>query len=156
MAAETTSPELQSLYDEVFRYDEKYETLNAKVKEHTKTAMQRLRANRPSADVVDVLNELGMDLQKLVDIRAEAAYISRDAKQFYERMLIKRKLEIMSSKEKKIAANVAEGMAVIDSAEEFEMMNQAQMRADTSDKRYEATLVMVENLRMKLNYGYQP
>lgn len=156
MATTSEDPELKSLYDEIFRYDEKYEELNAKVKAHTKTALQRLRAHRPSADVVDVLNELGMDLQKLVDIRAEAAYNSRGAKQLYERTLIKRKLEIMSSKEKKIAANVAEGMAVIDSAEEFELMNQAQMRADTSDKRYEATLVMVENLRMKLSYGYEP
>lgn len=156
MAVETTNPELQSLYNDVFGYDDKYEALNAKVKEHTKTAMQRLRARRPSVDVVDALNELGMDLQKLVDIRAEAAYNFRGAKQFYERMLIKRKLEIMSSKEKKVAANVAEGMAVIDSAEEFELMSQAQMRADTSDKRYEATLGMVENLRMKLNYGYEP
>ncbi len=156
MATTSEDPELKSLYDDIFRYDEKYEELNAKVKGHTKTALQRIRAHRPSADVVDVLNELGMDLQKLVDIRAEAAYISRGAKQFYERTLIKRKLEIMSSKEKKIAANVAEGMAVIDSAEEFELMNQAQMRADTSDKRYEATLGMVENLRMKLSYGYEP
>ncbi len=140
----------------LIEYNERYETLDDKIKEKVKIAKRLLHLKKPSADIADALIEISLLLQRLVDFNAEAGYNARGIKNFYERSLIKRKLEIMAEGEKKIAANVAEGQAVLDCQEMFTEMNLAELLKDTCERRYEATKELVASLRTKLEYGYKP
>lgn len=140
----------------LIEYNERYEKFDDEIKEKVKIARRLLHLKKPSADVADSLLEVSLVLQRLVDFNAEAGYNARGTKNFYERSLIKRKHEIMAEGEKKVAANVAEGQAVLDCQEMFTEMNLAELLKDTIERRYEATKELVASLRTKLEYGYKP
>jgi hypothetical protein len=148
--------ELKHWSDTLIEYNERYESLDNKIKEKVKFAKRLLHLKKPSPDVADALVEVSLVVQQLVDFCADAGYNARGTKNFYERSLIKRKLEIMAEGEKKIAANVAEGQAVIDCSDIFLESNLAEMLRETTEKRYEATKELVASLRTKLEYGYKP
>ena len=148
--------ELKHWSETLIEYNERYESLNDDIKEKVKLARRLLHAKKPSTDIADALVEMSLVLQRLVDFNADAGYNARGTKNFYERSLIKRKHEIMTEGEKKIAANVAEGQAVIDCSDVFLESNLAELLRETTEKRYEATKELVASLRTKLEYGYKP
>lgn len=138
-------------------YNERYEKFDAELKEKVKLAKRLLNLQSPASEVADALIEMSLLMQKMVDYTADAGYNARGTKNFYERSLIKRKFEIMKAEtEKKIAANVAEGQAVIDCADIFHESNLADLLRETVEKRYESTKELAESLRTKLIYGYKP
>lgn len=148
--------EYQEWVNSLFVYNEDYEKVNLKIKDDTKFAKRLLRQKQSSVGIADALVDISVHLQRLVDLNAEAGYNYRGIKNFYERALITKKFEIMGSEEKKIAANVAEGQAVLDCAEEFFLVNEAERYKDTCEKRYEATKQLVVSLQTKLAYGFKP
>lgn len=137
-------------------YNGRYEALNDDIKATVKIAKRLLHQKKPTTDIADALIDVSLILQRLVDFNADAGYNFRGTKEFYERSLIKRKHEIMAEGEKKIAANVAEGLAVIDCHEEYLELNLAEMLRDTTQYRYEATKELVVSLQTKLTYGFKP
>lgn len=139
---------------DIFAYNERYEKLNIQIRDHTNRSLRFLRSRRPTPEVSDELLELSRCLQKLVDLRAEAGYIYRGVKQFYEVTRSSHKRNLI--KEKKLAANVASDEAQELSALEFDTLNEAESNFETADRRWEATKEMLENLRTKLIYGYEP
>ena len=148
--------ELKHWSETLIEYNERYEKLNEDIKEKVKLAKRLLHLKKPSADVADALTDISLILQRLVDFNADAGYNARGTKNFYERSLLKRKHEIMTEGEKKVAANVAEGQAVIDCSDIFLESNLAEMLRETTEKRYDATKELVTSLRTKLEYGYKP
>lgn len=148
--------ELKHWSETLIEYNERYEKWNDSIKEKVKIAKRLLHLKKPSTDVADALVEMSLVLQQLVDFNADAGYNARGTKNFYERSLIKRKHEIMAEGEKKIAANVAEGQAVIDCSDIFLESNLAELLRETTEKRYDATKELVASLRTKLEYGYKP
>ena len=149
--------DLEQWKNDIYVYNEEYEKVLAGIRETVKKAKRLLHQKKPTAEIADELVNVTLGLQKLVDLNAEAGYNYRGIKGFYERTLISRKLDIMRAPgEKKVAANVAEGEAVIESQEEFALMNEAERYQTTCEKRYEATKELVASLRTKLEYGYKP
>ena len=148
--------ELQMWQRTLIEYNERYEKLDNDTKEKVKLAKRLLHQKKPSTEIADALVDMALLLQKYVDFNADAGYNARGTKNFYERSLIQRKHEIMAEGEKKVAANVAEGQAVLDCQEMFTEMNLAQLLEDTCNKRFESIGLLVESLRTKLEYGYKP
>lgn len=147
--------ELEQWHSDVALYNDEYDVLAAKIREDSNTALKALRKNHPKSEAADAVTELSLDLQRLVEVRASAVYNFRGVKNFYERSLIQRKLEIMrNSGEKKIAANVAEGEAVIQSSDEFFLLNEVEKLYEVAEKRFSATETLIESLHLKLKYGY--
>jgi len=148
--------ELEQWKNDIWEYNKNYEAIELRIKEHSNTALKLLRRPIPHPDVATESAELSLLLERLVEVCAEASYNYRGVKNFYEVTLMKRKLSIMRNEEKKIAANVAEAEAVIASATEFSLMNEAERYKETSDKRYSATERLIESIHIRLNYGNKP
>lgn len=153
--------ELEQWKHDLFSYTEEYEKVALQIKERSNHGYGLISEYKPlDASQVEKLKDVGValstQLQRLVELRSEAFYNYRALKNFYERTVIERKLAIMGSGEKKIAAGVAENQATLESFAEFDLMNEAERYADTSDKRWEATVKLIDSLRTKLNYGSTP
>lgn len=154
--------ELDQWKNDLSVYNDEYEKIALKVKDLSNQAFSLVSEFKPLTSAqYDTLSSVGValsvQLQRLVESRAEAAYNFRGVKNFYERTIIERKLGLMrSSREKKIAAGVAENEAVQLSTEEFELMNEAERYADVSDKRWETTERLIASIQTKLSYGQHP
>ena len=153
--------EVEQWKNDLFVYNEDYEKIALKVKDLSNRAYGLVGEFKPlTAEQFQILASVGValsvQLQRLVDSRAEAAYNYRGVKNFYERTLKERKLVIMGRGEKKTAAGVAEDQALIESFAEFDLVNEAERYAETSDKRWESTERLIASVRTKLDYGQHP
>lgn len=155
--------ELDQWRNDLQVYNEDYENIALLVKKYANQAYALVSEFKAPLTPIDneLLAALGIalsvQLQRLVDVRAEAAYNFRGTKNFYDRTVIGRKFQLMrGGGEKKIAANVAEGEAIQLSTKEFDIMNEAERYADISDKRWETTKELIASIRSKLDYGPKP
>lgn len=154
--------ELEQWKNDFYEYNNEYEKVALKIKDLSNKAYNLVSEFKPLTTAQnDILSSVGValsvQLQRLVELRAEAAYNFRGVKNFYELTLIRHKLALMrSGREKKVAANVAENEAQQLSTEEFSLMNEAERYIEISDKRWETTERLVTSIQTKLNYGSNP
>lgn len=148
--------ELDQWDNDMKAYNDKYEDIALKINQHGSKAVKLLRPKFPSTEAATESVELCVLLERLVEVCADAAYNYRGIKNFYERTLVSNKLMLMSDKEKKVAANVAESKAIELSLKEFELLNEAERYYDIVIKRYQATERLIDSIHLKLNYGNKP
>lgn len=148
--------ELEQIRNSIFMYDEEYETLYFKIKEHAATALKLVRSGKqPPMQTIDSVIELSLLNQRLVETRAMAGSIFRGASNFYQ--ITKQAHKARLIKEKNIAEEAAEAEAISLSVEEFTLMDQAEFNLDVVDKRWASTDTMIHTLLAKLGYekGYE-
>lgn len=143
--------ELGQWQNDIRVYDEKYETLYLKIKEHTNAAIKLVRGEATTPMLEKSAVELALCNQQLVEIQAMAGTIFRGANKFYE--LTKGAYKANLIKEKNIAEEAAEVEALALSIEEFTVMDQAAYNLDIANKRWESTNTMIHTLLVELGYG---
>lgn len=142
--------QLDQWRNDVYVYNEEYETLYLTIKEQVNDAFKFMRGAIPFPDVTDTVTKLAKSNIRLSELAATAGELSRDITHAYgitRRQHIARLVE-----EKKIAEEVAELEADMLMSDEFNVMNETDYNLERTEKLWKSTDTLILSLLTKLSY----
>lgn len=143
--------ELEQFKDELFIYNEGYETLYFKMKPMVNEAFEFLRGKIPFPESEESAAKLSLHNIKLSEIVATAGHNCRDAKNFYDKTKAGHVARLVE--EKNIATEVALLEAETLMTEEFNLLNELEYNYDRADRLWKSTDTLILTLLRKPVYA---